>query len=75
VKDALNLLRLGLDEDVIDGHVEANPARDIKAPKQPHTEDKWTCLTQPEIDAVLARKAIPEPKRLVLQFAIYSGLR
>jgi integrase len=75
VKHALNLVRLCLDEAVIDGHIESNPARDIKAPKRPHIEDKWTYLTPAEINAVLTCDAIPEPKRLLLQFAIYTGLR
>lgn len=60
---------------MIEGHLETNPARDIKAPKQPQIADKWTYLTQEEIEAVLACEAIPEGKRLLLQFAIYTGLR
>jgi integrase len=75
VKHALNLVRLCLEEAVIDAHIETNPARDIKAPKQPHITDKWTYLTPAEIEAVLTCEKIPEPKRLLFRFAIFTGLR
>lgn len=75
VKHALNLVRLCLDEAIVEGHIESNPARDIKVPRWPQIEDKWTYLTQDEINAVLGCNAIPEGKRLLLQFTIYTGLR
>jgi integrase len=75
VKHCRNLLSVCLDEAVMDGLIPFNPAKAVKVPKQPRTDDTWTFLTLEEIEAVTTSQKIPEDKRLLFQFAIYSGLR
>ena len=75
MKQILGLVRGALDAAVEDNLIERNPARDIKVPKQPRTDEGWTYLSRDEIDLVLLCAAIPETNRLIFEFAIFTGLR
>ena len=76
VKHCLTLVRLCLKAAAVDGHLDENPAQLIAVPKgTPRTEDAWTYLKQEEIERLLSCDEVPGEKRLIFQFAIYSGLR
>lgn len=75
VVHALNLVRVALEAAVAAGHLKANPARDVRVPKEPRSDEGWTYLTAAEIDQVLTSEAVPEPARVVFTVAIYAGLR
>lgn len=76
IRQALVLVRqafqAALDEDLI----EDNPAKDVHPGRRAaSTEDGFTFLTLPEIDAVMAVEGMPPVSRALLTVAIYSGLR
>ncbi len=75
ISNCLNLVRSCLTDAVESGHLESNPAREVKVPKMGDKEEKWTYLTPEEIEAVVSSPHIPEPARLIYTVAIYTGLR
>jgi integrase len=74
ILNALNLLRVALEDACNDHHIETNPARDVKVPRIARTTMPWTYLTKEEI-AKLTGPAVEQPNRDVFTFAIFSGLR
>lgn len=75
-KNALNLLRVALQEAVDRELLELNPARDIKIHKAgaaKETDDLEGILTPAEQAALLA--AVPTRSRPVVEFALYAGAR
>lgn len=75
VQNSLNLLRVCLDAAVDAGHIEANPARGAKVPRVASTKERWTWLTQAELDRLLGSDALPAETRDLLAFSVYAGLR
>lgn len=78
-QNALNLLRVVLQEAVETGMLVANPAANVKLPrglrKRPRTHETWTYLKPAEQALILSAAAIPERERLAIQFAIATGIR
>jgi integrase len=74
ILNALNLLRVALEDACNDHHIETNPARDVKVPRIARTTMPWTYLTKEEI-AKLTGPSVEQPNRDVFTFAIFSGLR
>jgi integrase len=74
ILNALNLLRVALEDACNDHHIEINPARDVKVPRIARTTMPWTYLTKEEI-AKLTGPTVEQPNRDVFTFAIFSGLR
>lgn len=73
---SLGLLRKCLADAIEDEHLRGdNPAKDITVESKLTTEEAWSYLTQAEINAVVDSPKIPEPIRLLLTVAIYTGLR
>lgn len=72
----LNLLR-GILQGAVDRELlDENPARDITLPRgQGETHDPWTWLMPDEQAALLQCEEIPRPDRLIIAFAIGTGLR
>lgn len=75
VSSALVVLRLCLRAAIEEGIIDDNPAEGLRLPVAPRTDDPWTYLTPEEIELVLGSPAIPLSTRLLLQTAIYTGLR
>lgn len=75
VMNALNLLRVALADALDEGRIESNPAREARVPKVATTKDKWTWLREPELKALLTSAAVPEERRDLFTFAIYTGMR
>ncbi len=76
VNNTLNFERAvfaaALDRDL----VRANPARDVRLPRGAgRTHDPWTYLLPGEQQALLTCAAIPEDRRLLIAFALGTGLR
>jgi integrase len=68
------------DEAVVSGHRADNPCAGLKLLRRLRTdatatEDKWSVLTPDEQTAVLACERVPEWARLMMAFAIGTGLR
>lgn len=74
VANALNLLRVCLEAACNEGHLEVNPARDVRVPKVARTKDAWTWLRLEEIERLLSAD-IGDETRDILTVAIYTGLR
>jgi integrase len=74
ILNALNLLRVSLEDACNDHHIETNPARAVKVPRIARTSMPWTYLTAPEIELLTGPK-VDQPNRDVFTFAIFSGLR
>lgn len=75
-KNALNLLRVALQEAVDRELLESNPARDVKVHKAgaaKETDDLEGILQPEEQRRLLA--AVPENERPVVEFALYAGVR
>lgn len=75
VKNALNLLRVCLEDAVEAEAIDANPARGVLVPKVPRTDDPWTFLTPKETEHLLTHEKLPPYQRAVFSFAIYTGAR
>ncbi len=74
------LMRAIFDEAVTAGLCHENPCGRLKLLRvlkadPAATEDKWTVLTPDEQDAVVSCDGIPESARLMIRFAIGTGLR
>jgi len=74
-RKALNLLRCALSDAIEDELIKTNPADGLKIETDPDLEDQWTYLTEDEIAQLLHCQQIDKNKRLIYQFAIYTGLR
>lgn len=68
---ALLLVRQMLDA----ARLPTNPCVGIKLPREKRTHNPWTYLQLDEQKALLLNEQIPEPDRLIMQFAIGTGLR
>jgi len=76
IQNTLNLLRSSFAAAVDAGLIRENPARDVSLPRDPgRTHDPWTYIEPAEQDALLGCEAIPEEGRLLIAFAIGTGLR
>jgi integrase len=75
VKNTLNLLRAALGWAVEEDLIESNQAYGIKIKKDLRTDDPWSYLTPAEQHSLLTCEAIPLPERLIIQFAIGTGMR
>lgn len=72
---ALTTLTIVLDAAVDEARIPFNVARGIKLEKMAHTQEPWTYLTSEEQTKILGAESIPLGDRLLIQFAIGSGLR
>lgn len=74
VANALNLLRVCLEAACDAGHLEKNPAREVRVPRVARTSEGWTWLRTEEIAKLLGEKVDAE-QRDMFAVAIYTGLR
>ena len=75
---ALNLVRCCLEQAVDDGLIPTNPARNVHIKKLPNgskKDDPWTYLGTGEQGTITTSDVIPAPERLVIKFALGTGLR
>ena len=75
VKNTLNLLRVAFAYAVEEDLIDANPAYGVKLARELRTDDPWTYLHPDEQSALINCEAIPYPERLILRFAIGTGMR
>lgn len=75
VKNTLNLLRVCLASALDDELIRENAARDVRVARELRTDEPWTYLTPEEQSRLFACGEIPEPDRLLIQFAVGTGLR
>lgn len=76
VQNTLNLLRVAFRFATERELIGDNPARDVRLPRsQGRTHDPWTYLLPDEQAAILSCAAIAEPDRLLVAFALGTGLR
>jgi integrase len=78
-QNALNLLRVVLEDAVEAGRIEVNPARDVRLPtairKRKRTHKTWTYLLPDEQARLMTTPEIPLRERLALAFALGTGAR
>lgn len=74
-KNTLNLLRVGLDYAVEEDMIPVNPAHGVKLEKELRTDVPWAYLTPDEQQTIITSEAIPLPERIIIQFAIGTGMR
>jgi integrase len=76
LESILGTLRKGLAAAVKAKVLESNPAKDVHLPRRPvPTRDPWTYLDPSEQLALVGCPEIPLEWRLIIQFAIGSGMR
>jgi integrase len=76
VKEIVSLLRLALDAAVAPaGILRENPAKGIRVKRERRTHEPWTYLLPEEQRALLTCEKIPEADRMIIAFAIGTGLR
>jgi len=76
IQNILNLLRCCLAAALERRLIPENPADGVRLRmKTTKTEEPWTYLTLEEQQKLFAAEAIPAPMRLLLQFAVGTGLR
>lgn len=75
VKNTLNVLRKAFDWAVEENLIEMNPAHGVKLKRDLRTDDPWTYLTPDEQQRLVTCEGIPLPERLIVQFAIGTGMR
>jgi len=76
IQNALNLLRGAFEAAVQRCILTANPAAGVRVPKRvAPTVEPWTYLTLEEQEALWRCEDIPRVHRLMLQFAVGTGLR
>jgi len=76
IQNTLNLLRGAIEAAVQRDIISANPAAGIKIPRRvAPTREPWTFLTLEEQQAVARCRDIPEAHRVMIAFAIGTGLR
>ncbi len=74
--NTLTLLRAIFEAARIARTIKTNPARDVKLPRaEGRTHEPWSYLPPREQELLLTCEAIPRNDRLVIQFAIGSGMR
>lgn len=71
----LGLVRGALDEALRDGLIEHNPAHRVELAREGARHEPWTFLLPDEQRALLTCHSIPEPDRLLVAFALGTGLR
>jgi integrase len=72
--NALNCLRVCLRDAVLEDLIPANPARELRIPRMPRTDEPWTWLRLDEIDRLIGSYR-PSHERNIVTFAVYSGMR
>lgn len=72
VMNLLRLLSTSLSDAVEAGKLKENPCLGVRVPKRPEAKEKWTFLSEDEIDAVWN---LPDEPKVVFAFAIHTGLR
>lgn len=75
VVNALNLLRVALEEAVEAGHIEINPARNVRVPKIATDKETWDWLREEEIARLFACRELDAEQRRIFAVAIFGGLR
>ncbi len=79
IKNAINLLRRAFAQGIRDQIVDSNPALDVRVPDRAEgsetTEDAWDWLRYDEQMKFSKSEAVPEWARLMVLFAIGTGLR
>ncbi len=75
VKNTINLLRQAFAWAVEEDLIASNPAYGVKLKRDMRTDDPWTFLSLAEQRAIFRCAGIPEPERLIIQFAIGTGMR
>jgi len=76
IQNTVNVLRGCLDAAVEREYIDENPAKDLALPRtQGRTHDPWTYLVPDEQLALLKCEAIPRAERLIVAFAIGTGVR
>nr|AMP48210.1 phage integrase family [uncultured bacterium]AMP48404.1 phage integrase family [uncultured bacterium] len=74
--NAVNLVRVALEDAVERGALDSNPARGVRVPLRPQdrvTRETWTYLPPAEQSSLL--EVVPPPERWLVEFAIGTGLR
>ena len=76
MREVLLLLRMCFDA-ALSPHrlVRENPCVGIKVKSERRTHVPWTYMPMDEQDGLLSCEAIPECDRVMMQFAIWTGLR
>lgn len=75
VKHCVNLLRAAFKLALREELVEENPVREIEIEREERTKEAWDYLRPKEQQAVLSCEAIPLAERLMIAFAMGTGLR
>lgn len=76
VQNTLNLLRCCFAAAIEAQLIDDNPAKDVSLPRDPgRTHDPWTYLEPAEQEVLLDCEEIPEADRLLIAFAMGTGLR
>ena len=75
IVSTLSLLRCCLRDACDDGLLDANPAADVRVPRDVPRDPAWTWLTAGELAAVLGCEAVPLDRRHLFAVAAYTGLR
>jgi integrase len=75
VSNVLNLLRVALEEAVQAGHIQSNPARDVRVPRMASSEEGWSWLRAAEVETLLGGASLAEEQRRIFVVAVYTGLR
>lgn len=77
--NAINLVRVVLEDALERGLIRSNPAREVRLPtsirKRARSHKTWTYLTPEEQTRLLTAEAIPLRERLMLAFALGTGGR
>jgi integrase len=74
VQNALNLMRVCLEQACEKHKLDRNPALGVKVPKMARTKDRWTWLRADELTKLLAGEYDPE-QRDIYAVAVFTGLR
>nr|AYM54566.1 hypothetical protein [Racemicystis crocea] len=75
IREIVMLLRSAFDAAIREGIAHENPVTAIKVRPEAKTHEPWTYLLPEEQSALLQCEVIPEADRLIIAFAIGSGLR
>lgn len=76
IRQALNQVRRAYDWAIDEGLTLSNPTTGVRIPRGlARTEEPWTYLTPAEQRTLLTCKEIPEAERMLMGFAIGTGMR
>lgn len=77
VQNALNLLRVCLEDALQQGLLASNPSREVRLPRgaSARSDDPWDWLRQDELERLWSCKSLKDPHRGALEVAVYTGLR